>query len=348
MPLWQPGCWDMRLCASVWQNSIWKESEHMIRRSGNKTGTAAVLAAIVIGANGLLGTFPAGAAQTAVIEDGRVPLYSKPAGSYVRTPIASGVTVYKNDKATLDASNTSEGYVRVKYTGSVGKIKVQITKSGSETYTYDLNNSGVYEVFPLSEGNGSYQVKVFENIQGNQYSQAFSQSVDASITNTFGPFLYPNQYVNFNSASAAVKKGAEISAGATDQLGVVSAVYNYVVTNLTYDTAKASSVQSGYLPNVDVVLAQKKGICFDYAALMTAMLRSQDIPTKLVVGYTGNLYHAWINVYLDGQGWVDNIIYFDGNSWKLMDPTFASSANQSKEIMQYIGNGANYKAKYSY
>ena len=307
-----------------------------------------MLAAIVIGANGLLGTFPAGAAQTAVIEDGRVPLYSKPAGSYVRTPIASGVTVYKNDKATLDASNTSEGYVMVKYTGSVGKIKVQITKSGSETYTYDLNNSGVYEVFPLSEGNGSYQVKVFENIQGNQYSQAFSQSVDASITNTFGPFLYPNQYVNFNSASAAVKKGAEISAGATDQLGVVSAVYNYVVTNLTYDTAKASSVQSGYLPNVDVVLAQKKGICFDYAALMTAMLRSQDIPTKLVVGYTGNLYHAWINVYLDGQGWVDNIIYFDGNSWKLMDPTFASSANQSKEIMQYIGNGANYKAKYSY
>ena len=319
----------------------------MIRRSGNKTGTAAVLAAIVIGANGLLGTFPAGAAQTAVIEDGRVPLYSKPAGSYVRTPIASGVTVYKNDKATLDASNISEGYVMVKYTGSVGKIKVQITKSGSETYTHDLNNSGVYEVFPLSEGNGSYQVKVFENIQGNQYSQAFSQSVDASITNTFGPFLYPNQYVNFNSASAAVKKGAEISAGATDQLGVVSAVYNYVVTNLTYDTAKASSVQSGYLPNVDVVLAQKKGICFDYAALMTAMLRSQDIPTKLVVGYTGNLYHAWINVYLDGQGWVDNIIYFDGNSWKLMDPTFASSANQSKEVMQYIGNGANDKAKYS-
>ena len=71
------------------------------------------------------------------------------------------------------------------------------------------------------------------------------------------------------------------------------------------------------------------------------MLRSQDIPTKLVVGYTGNLYHAWINVYLEGQGWVDNIIYFDGNSWKLMDPTFASSSGQSQEIMQYIGNGSN-------
>ena len=274
--------------------------------------------------------------------------YTKPAGSHVLTPIASGVTAYSNEKATLDASNVSEGYIMVKYTGSVGKIKVQITKSGSETYTYDLSSSGVYEVFPLSEGSGSYSVKVFENIQGNQYSQAFSQNVNASITNQFGPFLYPNQYVNFNVASAAVQTGASVAASATDQLEVVSNVYNYVINNVTYDTAKASSVQSGYLPNVDVVLAQKKGICFDYAALMTAMLRSQDIPTKLVVGYTGNLYHAWINVYLEGQGWVDNIIYFDGNSWKLMDPTFASSSGQSQEIMQYIGNGSNYRAKYSY
>lgn len=164
--------------------------------------------------------------------------YTKPAGSHVLTPIASGVTTYSNEKATLDASNVSEGYIMVKYTGSVGKIKVQITKSGSETYTYDLSSSGVYEVFPLSEGSGSYSVKVFENIQGNQYSQAFSQNVNATITNQFGPFLYPNQYVNFNAASAAVQTGASVAASATDQLGVVSNVYNYVINNVTYDTAK--------------------------------------------------------------------------------------------------------------
>ncbi len=289
-----------------------------------------------------------GAQKAVTIEDEAVPLYSKPAGSLVRTPIASGVTVYENNLVKMDASNMAEGYIMVKYLGSNPKIKVQITKSGAATYTYDLTNSGVYEVFPLSEGSGSYQVKVFENVSGNQYTQAFSQDINANITNQFGPFLYPNQYVNFNASSAAVQTGSQIVAGVSSQLDVVAAIYNYVVGNISYDTAKASSVQSGYLPNVDVVLAQKKGICFDYAALMTAMLRSQDIPTKLVVGYTGNLYHAWINVYLDGQGWVDNIIYFDGNSWKLMDPTFASSGGQSQEIMQYIGNGANYQGKYSY
>lgn len=317
--------------------------------TGKRTVKLTILLAAVCAAWGAF-SFEAPAASSGAVKlgDTRVPLYMKPAGSDVRTPVASGVTVYKNGKAALDASNAAEGYVMVKYTGSVGKIKIQITKSGSETYTYDLNNNGAYDVFPLSEGSGTYQIKVFENIQGNQYSQAFSQNIDANITDPFGPFLYPNQYVNFNASSAAVKKGEELAAGAADQLGVVSAVYNYVVNNITYDTDRAASVQSGYLPDVDGVLARKKGICFDYAALMTAMLRSQDIPTKLVVGYTGNLYHAWINVYLDGQGWVDNMIYFDGSSWKLMDPTFASSGGQSQEIMQYIGNGANYKAKYSY
>ena len=34
---------------------------------------------------------------------------------------------------------------------------------------------------------------------------------------------------------------------------------------------------------------------------------------------------------------MDNIIYFDGTTCKLMDPTFAVSGGQSAEIMQYIG-----------
>ena len=282
------------------------------------------------------------------IMDEAVPLYSKPSGAKALVPTASGATVYQNGKVTLDASNASQGYVMVKYTGSKAKIKVQVTKSGKETYTYNLNSDNVYEVFPLSEGSGTYSIKVFENISGNQYSQSMSQDINVSLTNDFLPFLYPNQYVNFSAGSAAVQKGVEVAASATDQLTVVTNIYNYVVQNFTYDTAKANSVASGYLPNVDQVLAQKTGICFDYAAVMAAMLRTQDIPTKLVVGYTGSVYHAWINVYLDNMGWVDNIIYFDGQNWKLMDPTFASSGKESQEIMDYINNPGNYQAKYAY
>ena len=67
-----------------------------------------------------------------------------------------------------------------------------------------------------------------------------------------------------------------------------------------------------------------------------------------MVGYAGTTYHAWINVWSEESGWVNGAIYFDGQTWQRMDPTFASSANQSKSIMTYIGDGKNYTAKYLY
>ena len=117
--------------------------------------------------------------------------------------------------------------------------------------------------------------------------------------------------------------------------------------HFSYDYEKAKTVTSGYLPELDAVLAERKGICFDYAALMTAMLRSQEVPCKLVVGYAGSVYHAWISVWTEDNGWIDGVIFFDGNTWKRMDPTFASSGEGDPEIMEFIQNGT-YHALYLY
>jgi len=81
---------------------------------------------------------------------------------------------------------------------------------------------------------------------------------------------------------------------------------------------------------------------------MTAMLRSQGIPCKLVIGYAGTVYHAWISVYTKEHGWVEQSVLFDGKTWKLMDPTFASSSKNDPDVLKYIGNGSNYSAKYLY
>ena len=236
----------------------------------------------------------------------------------------------------------------IKYGSTDKKLKARVTGPSGTVYTYNLNGDGEYEAFPLSDGNGKYTVEVFKNIQDTKYSKELSTSFSVTLTDEFAPFLRPNQYVNFTEDSQAVALAAELTAGMTDNLEKVQAVYDYVVNNITYDRVLAANVKSGYLPDVDEVLSKKRGICFDYAALMSAMLRSQQVPTKLVVGYTGKVYHAWINVYSETEGWVDGIIYFDGSTWKLMDPTFASSNNSSEAIMKYIGNGANYQAKYLY
>ena len=265
----------------------------------------------------------------------------------VDMPTASGTATKSCDKATIDYSNTSDGYVMAQFTANTGKrIRAQVVGPKS-TYTYELPPQK-WITFPLSDGNGDYKVTIFENTTENKYATVVSTSFKVTLTNEFAPFLRPNQYVDYASAPNTTKKAAELLQGETNDLKKIEKIYNFVVDNFTYDTEKAKNVASGYLPVLDTVLAAKKGICFDYASVMTGMLRSQGIPCKLVVGYAGTSYHAWISVWTKETGWIDNAIQFNGTNWQRMDPTFASSSNKSEAIMKYIGDGKNYTTKYLY
>ncbi len=266
----------------------------------------------------------------------------------VRLPMADGTITYSNpaETAVIDASHTEDGYVMVSYTGDNPKVKLQITGSNQITYSYDLHGNG-FETFPLTSESGAYTVAVYESLPSSRYSLALSQQIDVTISDAFGPYLYPNQYVDFDASTKAVTLASDIVSEAANDLDAVGAIYNYVIQNIAYDYDKANSVQSGYLPNVDDTLASKKGICFDYAAIMAAMLRSQNIPTRLEIGYAGESYHAWISTYITDIGWINGIIEFDGKDWTLMDPTFAASSSE-KALKKFIGDGSNYSTEFVY
>lgn len=263
--------------------------------------------------------------------------------SVVLVPAASGTVTHVCDSATIDTSQSSEGYIMVEYHGANEKVKLQITGPDGVTYSYNMHNG--YEVFPLTAGSGSYTIGVYENISGTKYSTALSCKVDVTITNEFGPYLYPNQYVNFTASSLPVSKAVELAYSANSDLEVVESVYNYMIRNFTYDYDKAANVQKGYLPVIDEVFQANTGICFDYASVMATMLRTQNIPTRLEVGYVGEEYHAWISTYIKDVGWVNGIIEFDGTDWNLLDPTFAST---SKSPTNFITEDSKYLTKYVY
>ncbi|MFV0362078.1 MAG: transglutaminase domain-containing protein [Suipraeoptans sp.] len=265
----------------------------------------------------------------------------------VLIPESSGTVVYENDIAAIDASNSSSGYAQINYKGSNPKVRLRFACPDGVTYTYAITNTGGYETFPFTSGNGTYNISVLENLDGDEYVISLTQDIDVTLSDEFLPFLYPNQYVNFTVDSAAISKAQELVADSHSELDTVALIYNYVIDNIEYDDDKATNVTFGYSPDVDETLSTKKGICFDYASLMTAMLRSQRIPTKLEVGYAGEVYHAWISTYITDVGWVDDIIEFDGHSWSLMDPTFASNSDNSS-LKKFIGNGSNYVLKYTY
>ena len=263
--------------------------------------------------------------------------------SIVLVPEASGTSIQSCESATIDTSNCAEGYIMADYHGTNPKVKLQI--KGPDGITYSYNMHGGYEVFPLTAGNGTYTIGVYENISGTKYSTALSCSIDVTITNEFGPYLYPNQYVNFTAASLPVSKAVDLAYTANNDLEVVESVYNYMIRNFTYDYDKAATVKSGYLPVVDEVFQSNTGICFDYASVMATMLRTQNIPTRLEVGYVGEEYHAWISTYIKDVGWVNGIIEFDGSDWNLLDPTFAST---SKSPTNFITEDSKYLTKYVY
>lgn len=261
-------------------------------------------------------------------------------------PQTNGSNIIGETTVDIDVSFAQDGYINVTYKGDASRTRLIISTPQNLSYTYDLYKDRC-DTFPLTGESGTYNVGVYEQISGNDYSILFNDDFEASITNEFSPYLYPNQYVQFDESTKAVALASDLSFSANNDLDVVTNVYNYVISHITYDYDKADSVESTYVPVVDDTLASGKGICFDFASLMASMLRSQGIPTRLEIGYAGDVYHAWISTYIKDIGWVNGIIEFNGHDWELMDPTFATTTSE-KKLKNYIGEGDNYVTKFMY
>lgn len=165
---------------------------------------------------------------------------------------APGLDAEVSDTAEIDYSNRADGYVMVRYTAETEKrLKVRVSRQ--TTYTYNLT-PGQWTVFPLSDGDGDYRVTIYRNTSGSEYATIMSCSFSVTLADEFAPFLRPNQYVDYSCAPEAMALGTALCTGIDHPLEKVAAVYDYVVAELSYDYDKASTVKSGYLPVLAVLL----------------------------------------------------------------------------------------------
>lgn len=249
-----------------------------------------------------------------------------------------------NDQVRLDVSAVEYGYFAVS-AHSDSRLKLQVLKD-EDKYTYDIASDGTVSFFPLQCGSGEYTIRVMENIVDSKYTELYSTICEVSLKDEFQPFIRSSDYAGFDESSQSVKTAAELAGSCENEPEIVAAVYDYVCDNIVYDSEKAAAVTSGYMPVPDDTLKEKKGICFDYASLAAAMLRSQGIPTKLVFGYVSpdDLYHAWNMFYTDETGWVTVGFDVNENDWNRMDLTFSANGADS----EFIGDGSNYIDVYYY
>lgn len=275
--------------------------------------------------------------------DEEPPVYSP---TRVLTPEAPGKKTLGSSPLILDISNQDQGYLTAESDSDDSRMNIQLTTPSGVVYSYFLEPDE-QTVLPFSEGSGEYLITCYQQVDGNQYAALYTETLTIKLQNEFLPFLYPNQYVDFSSKSEACKLAASLVKEDMTDIDILKTFYAYVTSHISYDYDKADSVEAGYLPDIDDTLSTGTGICFDYAALTTAMLRSQDIPCKLQIGYSGDVKHAWIDVYIRGSGWVTKAVSFDGDTWKLMDPTFDANSDGDEAIQEYIGDESNYTVQFT-
>ena len=222
------------------------------------------------------------------------------ASDLAKWPSDPGSQVQTSGKLRADLSNARDGYFLAALTGpSNHKMKMRVQK-GDVTLTYDLNQKGDYEVFPLQLGSGHYDILLYENVSGKKYSQAGYLGLDVTLTREDAAFYYPNQYVDYDIVSKAVAKADELCAGKSS-LEIYEILCDFMKTSFVYDYVKAATVKAGQLPDIDGSYDKKMGVCQDLSAIFCCMLRTQGIPARLIIGYADKQYHAWTVTEINGK-----------------------------------------------
>jgi len=222
----------------------------------------------------------------------------------------------QNDKLVVYTSHADEGYVmvkppktktRMKFTVETGGTKLQYDIDG--TKQQDEKGNQRYDIIPLQLGRTNYTLTLWKQVEGKKYGKIGSVKVAADMEDELRCFLYPNQYVSYTEDSPCVAKANELCAGMTDQAQIFSTIKSFVLKNFQYDFIKSVTVagSSGMLPDIEYCWKNRMGICQDLSAMTCAMLRTQGVPARLIIGQLGSgTAHAWVLAVVNGED-----VFFD-------------------------------------
>jgi transglutaminase-like putative cysteine protease len=134
---------------------------------------------------------------------------------------------------------------------------------------------------------------------------------------TSGPLAEARQYT-FDSPM--IRRGDELAEYARQSFGAGAGLIECIV-NLTkriYDDFEFDSSSTTIGTPILEVLAQRSGVCQDFAQLEIGCLRSMGLPARYVSGYLvtkpppgkerlvgADASHAWLSVFVPGNGWLD-------------------------------------------
>lgn len=257
---------------------------------------------------------------------------------------------YGNGLAAIQISGDDPGAMTVEWRGSGDpdvRVQVELDGDGNTPYTYRLQDGPTRVTF--TEGGGTYRVSILQHVEGIRFRVACRTSIEVGDAGG-GAFTGPTAMVRYGPDSGFAKKADELCENCKDDTDDIAEIYAFVTGHMSYDGAKAKAISDGgwtggSVPDLDAAYGSGKGVCYDVAGLLAAMLRSRGVPCKLVYGDMDGIYHAWCMVLPDRDGTAGGMELKAGE-WSLLDPTLGLSSNE-RLAKQYAAEGA-YEAEHTY
>jgi hypothetical protein len=131
-----------------------------------------------------------------------------------------------------------------------------------------------------------------------------------------------------------------VVAGATDPYSRARMIEHYLRTQYGYTTSLLS--ESVPDPLAYFLFERKKGHCEYFASAMAVMLRTLNVPARVVTGFQSGIYNdmtGWTVIRgADAHSWVE--VFVPGRGWVMFDPTPADNggalAGVTSKLMLYL------------
>lgn len=188
--------------------------------------------------------------------------------------------------------------------------------------------SGGYRVLATDWGGAVYNYDTERAISRYEAdSDIATPSADQLRTaESLGPPQLSMNYLRLPGIDPRVPRLAEeITRSATNNYDKAVALERYLKTHLGYTLDLPRTEPSDPLANF--LFERKQGHCEYFASAMAVMLRTLNIPSRVITGFRSDEFNDLTSNYVvrakDAHAWVE--AYFPGFGWQTFDPTPAGS-----------------------
>ncbi|MDE7265481.1 MAG: hypothetical protein K2N52_04335, partial [Clostridia bacterium] len=217
--------------------------------------------------------------------------------------------------------------------------------SGKQSVYMQVEVAGSYYYLPyyLAAGNYGYKIQQSDILYSGDTSAVYSlyyypydylkegavKLYSSDLTEAellYRQFVYDN-YLAVPATTAEYLKTVIAAQGFDiSDSRLIAKIAAYVQGAATYNMGYDTALDGEKDAVVSFLRDYKEGVCRHYASAATLLYRMMGIPARYTIGYlgntvadewveiTGNNAHAWVEIYIEGEGWVQIEVTGSGNS----------------------------------